>query len=572
MLFEVKLNPAVSNADKPVKILKVHWQAGAAVLEDDMLFDAEGGKGTVAIKAIVSGVIRSVFVGEGDTVTADTVLATIEGEQPAKAQPAAMPGPGFDYFNNLIKAVKQELDCDIAIIGGGPGGYVAAIKAAQMGAKVVLIEKDALGGTCLNRGCIPTKSFVRSAQVLNTVKHSGIFGVVTEEASIDLKKVVEQKNAVVSQLTTGIKHLLSRNGVTVVEGRGVFQDDHTIMVKRTNGETTVKAKNIIIATGSRPARIPIPGTDSDKVITSDQALQLEKLPRSMVIIGGGVIGMEFAFVFASFGVSVSVVEALDQCLVSCDDDICTENARHAASKGIRIFTGAKVNEIVKTETGECLVSFVQDQVTKYISAELVLLSVGRKPYTDELGLEQLEIQYNEYGRGIAVNNKMQTNIPHIYAIGDVTNKLQLAHVASHQGLVAVRNIMGEPCEMDYSVVPSAIFTDPEIATVGMCEKSAKQAGVDVVVGKFPFMANGKALTYGETDGFVKLITDKATGKIVGGSIIGLHATDLVAEIALAIQNGLTAEQLSETIHAHPTTAEVMPEAALSALGKAIHLA
>lgn len=566
MLFDIKLSTAAHTSGKPVKILKVHHQLGAMVTEGDVLFDAEGEKGTVVIKAATSGVIQSLSTEEGATVSADTVLATIDGQQPSTAP------SDFNYFGNLVKAVKQELDSDIAIIGGGPGGYVSAIKAAQMGAKVVLIEKDALGGTCLNRGCIPTKSFVRSAQVLNTVKHSGTFGVVTADAVVDMKRVVEHKNTVVSQLTSGIKHLLSRNGVTVVDGIGMFQDDHTIMVKHKNVETTVKAKNIIIATGSRPAQLPIPGIDLDQVITSDQALQLEKLPRSMVIIGGGVIGMEFAFIFANFGVEVSVVEALDQCLVACDDDICAENARHAASKGIRIFTNAKVNEIVKTETGECLVAFAQDQTTKYIAAELVLLSVGRKPYTEGLSLEQLPLTFNEHNRGIAVNDKMQTNIPHIYAIGDVTNKLQLAHIASHQGLVAIRNILGEPCKMDYSVVPSAIFTDPEIATVGMCEKSAKQAGVDVAVGKFPFMANGKALTYGETDGFVKLITDKTTGKIIGGSVIGLHATDLIAEIALAIQNGLTAKQLSETIHAHPTTAEVILEAALAVQGRAIHLA
>lgn len=570
MLFEIKLKAAIPNANKPVKILKVHHQLGAVVQEGDALFDAEGEKGIVAIKAVASGVIQGLSVEEGAAVTADTILATIDGKQQVWSQPSAP--SDFNYFGNLVKAVKQELECDIAIIGGGPGGYVAAIKAAQMGAKVVLIEKDALGGTCLNRGCIPTKSFVRSAQILNTVKHSGAFGVLTEGAAVDMKRVVKQKNTVVSQLTAGIQHLLARNGVTVVDGIGMFQDEHTIMVKRKNGETKVTAKNFIIATGSKPARIPISGIDLDQVITSDQALQLEKLPRSMVIIGGGVIGMEFAFIFANFGVEISVIEALEQCLVTCDDDICAENVRHAASKGIHIFTGAKVNEIIKTETGECLVSFTQNQTSKYIPAELVLLSVGRKPYTEDLGLEELGLQLNERGQGIAVNDKMQTNIPHIYAIGDVTNKLQLAHVASHQGLVAARNILGEPCTMDYSVIPGAIFTDPEIATVGMCEKSAKQAGIDIAVGKFPFIANGKALTYGEAGGFVKLIADKTTGKIIGGSIIGLHATDLIAEIALAVQNGLTIEQLSGTIHAHPTTAEVMPEAALAALGRAIHLA
>lgn len=293
MLVDIRLKTAIPNADKPVKILKVYHQPGASVREGESLFEAEGGKGAVVVKAVISGVIRNIAAAAGDTVDADTVLATLEGQEAVEPAPAA-PAAGFDYFGVMVKTVKRELEGDIAIIGGGPGGYVAAIKAAQLGARAVLIEKDALGGTCLNRGCIPTKSLVRSAQVLNTLRRSGVFGVVAEGAAVDFKRVVERKEAVVGQLRDGIKQLLSHSGVTVVPGVAALADDHTVVVKCADGETTVRARNIIIATGSVPVRIPVPGAELAEVLTSDQALRLEKLPRSMVIIGGGVIGMEFA--------------------------------------------------------------------------------------------------------------------------------------------------------------------------------------------------------------------------------------------------------------------------------------
>jgi len=282
--------------------------------------------------------------------------------------------------------------------------------------------------------------------------------------------------------------------------------------------------------------------------------------------------MEFAYIYASFGAEVSVVEFFDQCLINCDDDICEENKKSAAKKGIKLYTTAKVEEICETESDECMVRFVQDGKDKYITANKVLLAVGRTPYIEGLGLENAGIELNHKKKGIKVNSKMQTNVPNIYAIGDVNNIILLAHVASHQGIVAANNIMGQPCEMDYTAVPAAIFTEPEIAMVGIGEKAAKLQGLEVEVGRFPFSANGKALSYGERDGFIKIIRDKNTQKLIGAGIVGLHATDLIAELTLAIKNNLTAEAISETIHAHPTTAEVIHEAALSLDGDAIHFA
>lgn len=567
MLIDIRLENILPGAQKPVKVLKVYVEKGSLLKAGDPVLDVEANKGTTSVRSSVSGKVETVLITAGDMVTPETILAKVEGEQ--RSEIRIPKDGGFNYFGSLIKPSKQELESQITVIGGGPGGYVAAIKAAQLGAKVVLVEKDSLGGTCLNRGCIPTKCFVRSAQIYNNVKDAARFGINAEKATVDMAKVVARKNAVVNQLVNGIKHLINKNQITLVAGSGQIKDETTVLVQDKTGETTIKTQNIIIATGSMPVLPPIPGSSLPGVMNSDQALQLEKLPHSMVIVGGGVIGMEFAYIFANFGVKVSVIEYFDRCLAQCDDDICAENARSAAGKGIRLYTGAKVDEILQAESGECLVSFIQSGTKKVIAADKVLLAVGRKPYYEGLGLENLPLTLTD-NQGIQVNGKMQTNIPTIYAIGDVTNRLQLAHVASHQALVAANNIMGIPCEMDYAAVPSAIFTDPEIAIAGQCERSAQDSGLEIAVGKFPLAANGKALTYGETNGFIKLITDKATGRIIGGSIAGLHATDLIGEITVAIKNHLTAEQIIATIHAHPTTAEVIHEAALATRKAAIH--
>jgi len=365
---------------------------------------------------------------------------------------------------------------------------------------------------------------------------------------------------------------MDKNNVKVIIGTGEILDAETILVKSSTQEITIKTKNIIIATGSKSAIIPIKGIENKNVINSSDALSLMEVPKKLVIIGGGVIGMEFAYIFASFGAKVTVVEFMDQCLITCDDDVCKENKRSAAKKGIKLYNNAKVEEICDADNNECIVRFVQDGKDKYVTANKVLLAVGRIPYVDGLGLENTGIELNINKKGIKVDSKMQTNVSNIYAIGDVTNVILLAHAASHQGIVAVNNIMGKPCDMDYTAVPSAIFTDPEIAMVGIGEKVAMLQGLEIEVGKFPFSANGKALCYGESGGFVKIIKDKNTNLVIGASIVGLHATDLIAELTLAIKNNLTAEAIAETIHAHPTTAEGIFEAALALEGGAISFA
>lgn len=567
-MIDLKLKVLEGHAKQGI-VGKIHKSQGDNILSGEILMEIEADKGNTSVKSTATGRITSIAVEEGSTVKTGETLAKIEGvEQKADSSSKQ----NLNYFASLLKPQKKELTVDITIIGGGPGGYVAAIQAAKLGANVVLIEKNSLGGTCLNLGCIPTKCLVKSAEVFNNLKDAASYGLCAENVSVDVSKVIERKNSIVAKLIGGIKYLMQKHNIKVISGEGKIIDKETVEVVEGNVENTIKTKSIIIATGSEVVRPSIPGINSNKVITSNEALSMKELPEKLVIVGGGIIGMEFAFVYRSFGVDVTVVEYLKDILGILDEDISQEITKHAVSAGIKIFTGSKVTEIIDSEDNKAIVVIESDNAKKFICADKVLMAVGRKPYHKGLGLESLEIEYVDSSNALKVNDKLQTNIPNIYAIGDVTNKIQLAHVASHQGIVAIKNIIGQDVLMDYDIVPSAIFTHPEIAVVGISEKEAKVKGIDIEVGKFPFDANGKALTISEAVGFIKLIKETATGKIVGGAIIGPSATDLIAEIALAVKNGLTAEDIIETIHAHPTTAEAVHEAALSLEGGALHFA
>ncbi|MFA9397192.1 MAG: dihydrolipoyl dehydrogenase [Clostridiaceae bacterium] len=558
----------ISSIAKDSKVLKIYKNIGDKINKNEALFDLEGQKSAVTITSKSNGIILNINVEIGSLVDKNTVLAVID-EAAEKEEKKAAPMIGFDYFSNISKPKDEHIETDITIIGGGPGGYVAAIYAAKLGAKVTLIEKEKLGGTCLNWGCIPTKTLVRSAEVYKNMKNAEDFGLYAENIKIDMEKIISRKNSVVSTLVGGIENLIKQNRINLINGTGKIEDKNTVIVTSKN-KTTVSTKNIIIATGSANSKLPIEGIDLENVIDSKAALDLESLPKKLVIIGGGVIGMEFANIYNSFGCNVSVVEFFDKCLLSCDTDVIELSQKTSLEKGINLYTGSKVEKIKQSQDKELIVEFSKDGETKYITADKVLVAVGRTPYFKDLSNEELNLELNDKNRGIKVNDKMQTNIPNIYAIGDVTNKLLLAHVASHQGIVAVKNIMGIPCEMDYTAVPSAIFTDPEIAMVGMSEKMAKEKNLNIKIGTFPFGANGKALSAGETEGFIKLIEDVSSNKIIGSSIVGLHATDLIGEITLAIKNNLSKEDIIETIHPHPTTCEVIHEAALALDKGSIH--
>ena len=399
----------------------------------------------------------------------------------------------------------------IAIIGSGPGGYTAALRAGQLGADTVLIEKEALGGTCLNWGCIPTKAFVRSAEVFADIQNAEDFGIKVENAELDFSAVVKRKDKIVKRLVRGVDHLLGKKNIDRIDGRASFIAQNKIQIEKEAETIEIEADNIIIATGSETASLPIPGADLDDILDSRSALDLDELPESMIIVGGGIIGMEFAFIFRNFGVDVTVVEYLDQLVSGVDSEIASELNRSARRRRISVKTSAEVKEI-KKQADAFEVVYQQKGKEKTAAAEKVLMAVGRRPYTDGLSLENAGVNLSEKRRAVQVNKKMETNVSGIYAVGDVTDKILLAHVASHQGVIAVENIMGMDKKMDYQAVPGAIFTSPEIGTVGLSEEEAKEKGIDYEVGSFPFAASGKVMAMGEREGKIKLITEKESDK------------------------------------------------------------
>lgn len=455
---------------------------------------------------------------------------------------------------------------DIAIIGGGPGGYVAGIYAGKRKAKVALIEKCELGGTCLNRGCIPTKALIHSARLFQDIKNAGKFGIAADNVTINWNDMQKNTVSIVKTLTKGVENLLKSNSVTVFKGTAKLADKNTILISDKTEQMTITADNIIIATGSVPTILPIPGHDFQNVITSDEALFLEELPSSMLIIGAGVIGTEIGYIYNALGTEVTIVEMLPEILLKLDDDISQELIRHLKTQGIKIYTDAKVKEI-KQKENTLQTFFETKEGIKFIDSEKVLIAVGRTPNT--AAIEKLSCNIDK--KGILVNDYLQTNIENIYAVGDITGKSMLAHVASHQGIVAIKNIMGEEHKMDYKAIPYCIYTNPEVASVGMSEKEAKAIYKDnIKVGRFPYTANGKAMAIGEKSGFVKIIAESRYNEILGVHIIGPCATELIAEAVLAIKLECTAEELADTIHAHPTLSEAVMEAAFDLLKEPIH--
>jgi dihydrolipoamide dehydrogenase len=461
------------------------------------------------------------------------------------------------------------MDYDVAIIGAGTGGYVAAIKAAQMGKKVAIIEKRDLGGVCLNRGCIPTKTLLKSAEKWQEVTHCSDFGIFVSEAAYDWEKIKNRKDDVIHQLRSGIEKLLDANKVTMLVGEATIKDAHNIHIQPDNpdGFMDISAENIIIATGSSPAKPPIPGIKTLGVITSDDLLKLDEVPQSLLIVGAGVIGLEFAGIYAGFGCQVTVVEMTPSILPPSDIDMQRRMNVALRKQFITVKTNAAVKEI-KTGAEGLNVSVESRGKTEVLTAEKVLIATGRTPNINQDELNKLGVAFTR--KGITVNEKMETSVPGIYAIGDVTGMSMLAHSAAHMGIVAAENICGTEAKMDYSAIPSCIFTTPEIAAVGLTEQECKAQNLDVKISKFNFAGNGKALTMGETDGLVKLIADAKTHKIVGCHIMGAHASDLIMEGTLAVQQGLTAEQVATTIHPHPTLSEAVDEAALGLFGQMIH--
>ena len=455
---------------------------------------------------------------------------------------------------------------DVGIIGGGPGGYVAAIKAAQLGGSVCLIEKGEWGGTCLNRGCIPTKTLYAVANLATQVREAPDFGVhISGEATIDYSQVLTHKTSVIKQLTGGIAQLLKANKVDSFNGIATLTDRNTIVASKPDGTTEqLHAKNVIIATGSEPAEPPVFEIDENQVLTTTGVLNLTELPESLLIVGGGVSGCEFASIFNALGCKVTVLELLPTILATEDVQVIRHIQLFMKRKGITIHTGAKLTHVKKSDASVTAILESGEEIT----AQKMLVSIGRRYNTEGIGLEKVGVR-TEDGK-IVVDTNMQTNIPSIYAVGDVASRYLLAHVASAEGKVAAQNCLGNPTEMDYQVIPWCVFTLPEIGHVGMTEKEATDEGYEVKIGRFPYAANGKALGLRETDGFVKTVSDADSGDILGVHIVGAQASTLIHEAAVAVRLGASAADIAHTVHAHPTLSEMIMESAEAAYDRAIH--
>jgi dihydrolipoamide dehydrogenase len=452
---------------------------------------------------------------------------------------------------------------DVVIIGGGPGGYVAAIHAAHLGAKVALIEKDKLGGTCLNRGCIPTKTLVRSAEVFLEASRASEFGIDIGNIAVNFQNIMARKSNVVDKLVSGVKQLMKSNEISVYSGTGRILSPRLVKVN----DEEITTRKIIIATGSESTLLPIPGLDLPGMLTTDDILELKELPESLVVIGGSYTGAEFASIFNALGTKVTIVKRRPLRLEPVDEEIGRRFAQTLPRQGIEVKIGAAVKAI-KQDGAALKVVWDTPEGEQGVKGQMVLMATGRRPYTEGLGLSELGIRMD--GPAIVVNERLETNIDGVYAIGDALGKSMLAHVASYEGEIAVENALGRTRQADYHAVPCCIFTQPEVAGVGITEADAKDNGIPYKVSKFPFLALGRAVAMGDTMGLVKMICNAENGSVLGMHIMGPHASELIAEGTLAIQMGATARDIAFTLHAHPTLPEAIHETAMGQLDGSIH--
>ncbi|MBS7644816.1 MAG: dihydrolipoyl dehydrogenase [Candidatus Bathyarchaeia archaeon] len=464
----------------------------------------------------------------------------------------------------------NQITVDLAVLGGGPGGYVAALKASQLGGKVALIEKEGLGGVCTHRGCIPTKALLHSASLIEGIKSSNLHGITVNGFSVDFHKTMDRVHRVVNRLAKGVEYLLERSGVKILRGTGRIKTHDSLEVKPSDGdgELDVKYGRLIIATGSHPFKVPIPGIDGRNVYTSDDVFKLENLPRSIVIIGGGAVGVEFATIMNGLGCEVSLIEMMPQLIPSEDRSAGNLLKKELERRGVKVEVGAKVIG-VSDKNGVKRVEAVKDSEKLCLEGEIVLCASGRTPNTQNLGLEVLKIELTDKGF-IRVNERMETNVPGVYAVGDVVGRFLLAHTAMQEGLVAAENAMGGEASMDYRVVPRCVYSQPEAAFIGLSEDSAREKGYEVDTAEFPLIANGRALTLDSHTGMVKLVYGRKFGEILGAVIVAPEASEIIHEVALAMRLEATVDDLAGMIHAHPTLSEILREAALRASGKPLH--
>lgn len=463
---------------------------------------------------------------------------------------------------------------DAIVIGAGPGGYACAIRLAQLGLKAACIEKEYFGGTCLNVGCIPSKALIYAATQFHNAQHGfADMGITVKDVKCDLGKMQDWKGGVVKKLTQGVEGLIKRNGADSYVGMATFKDKNTLEVKTSSGTETLKSKNIVIATGSTVAQIPFLPFNGKNIISSTEALELRELPKHLVVIGGGFIGVEIGVVYAKLGAKVTIVEAMHDILPSIDSDLVAVAKKKMKKFGIEILTNTKAKALKedKPESQSTLHLDVEtEKGVQTLEASHILVSVGRKPNTEGLGLDKVGVKMDKQGN-IPTDSQSRTNVQGVYAIGDVAGPPQLAHRATMDGLLVAASINGEKSFKDYKTVPWAVFCDPEIAVCGLSEKEAKEKGHKFTVGKFPFAASGRALSTNETDGFIKVLIEEGSQILLGVHIVGPEASNLIAEAALAVEMGACAEDVVRTIHTHPTLPEAFPEAVEAALGHAIHI-
>ncbi|MDR2132161.1 MAG: dihydrolipoyl dehydrogenase [Clostridiales Family XIII bacterium] len=568
------------------KLVCWYKKEGDAIGKGEPFFSIETDKTTIDVEATRDGIVRSLLFRENETVPVMLPIAivsdadeNIEAElKAAKERLAGISSPGQTPSLSASGAPSvparsdqpapsggaRRREYDVIVIGGGPGGYVAAIRSAQLGKRVALVEKDKMGGVCLNRGCIPTKTFLRGVEALREVRDCERYGVSCADAhlaGIDMEKLQKRKNEIVAQLVGGVESLLKKNGVEKFDGTGAIVDANSVEV---NGKTYT-SEHIIIATGSLAKTLPVPTDDDMRPLTSDDLLSMTALPQDMLIVGGGVVGVELAYFLVSAGVKVRIVEFLDRILPMIDEEIAELASKKLKNLGVIVDTGARVTRIA-----EGAVFFESDGREHRAETRNVLMAVGREANLGGIDCEKLGI---ELDRGaIATDASLRTSVPNIFAIGDVNGKNMLAHTASMEGIVAAETIAGHACAMNYDRIPSVVYLRPELASVGLTEERAREKYASVKVGRFPLAANGKAKVAGESEGLAKIIIEEEYGEIVGAHLYCAHATDMIAEIVTAMNLEATADEIAMTVHPHPTISEVIQEAAHAIRGKAIHFA
>ena len=562
------------------QIIKWNKKEGDKVETGEILLEIMTDKTSMELEAEDSGYLIKIIKGDGETVPVTEVIGYIGAEGEAapegiskdavetsenvsdKKEKEPIKERGIEERNTAVKSEKGEDEFDVVVIGGGPAGYVAAIRAAQVGGKVAIVEKSELGGTCLNRGCIPTKTFLKNAEIIEGIEMSSKRGIIleNEKFTVDMPKVVSLKNEIVKTLTNGVQGLLKSNSIKIFKGVGKINKDKDVVI---NGEKVLRTNKIILAGGSKVGSVNIPGIESKRVLTSDDILDLKELPKSLAVIGGGVVGVELGQAYLSFGSEVTVIEMMDRIVPGVDREASETLRKALEKKGMKILTSSKIKEII--DEGDKLRIKLEDK--EDVVAEKALLSIGRVPDLEAVGELDLEMERGK----IKVDKYMETSVKGVYAPGDINGIKMLAHAAFRMGEVAAENaILGNHREIKLETTPSAIYTIPEVGMVGLTEEEAKEK-YDISVGKFAFVGNGRALASGDTTGFVKVIADKKYGEILGVHIVGQSAAEIINEASSLMTMEITVDEVIKTIHGHPTFSEALFEACADVLGEAIHL-